>query len=87
MKTLTNFGDFTGSRIRISNSGSTSKRIASIQPLKKPTANHLPVILKMNTETRVKFVWLFHHHLRLTEQFTESQVASWMPQQAFLRGF
>jgi hypothetical protein len=24
----------------------------SIQPLKKPTANHLPVILKNNTETR-----------------------------------
>jgi hypothetical protein len=27
MKTLTNSGDFTGSRIRISNSGGTSKRI------------------------------------------------------------
>jgi hypothetical protein len=56
MKTLTNSGDFIRSRIRISNSGGTSKRIASIQPFKKPTANHLPVILKMNTETRVKFV-------------------------------
>ncbi len=27
---------------------------ASIQPVKKPTANHLPVILKSNTETRFK---------------------------------
>jgi hypothetical protein len=27
----------------------------SIQPLKKPTANHLPVILKSNTETRFNF--------------------------------
>jgi hypothetical protein len=27
----------------------------SIQPLKKPTANHLPVILKSNTETRFKY--------------------------------
>jgi hypothetical protein len=34
MKTLTNSGDFIGSRIRISNSGGISKRIASIQPLK-----------------------------------------------------
>jgi hypothetical protein len=27
----------------------------SIQPLKKPTANHLPVILKRNTETSFNF--------------------------------
>jgi hypothetical protein len=31
----------------------------SIQPLKKPTANHLPVILKSNTETRLNFVEFF----------------------------
>jgi hypothetical protein len=30
MKTLTNSGDFTGSRIRISNSGGTSKRIRNL---------------------------------------------------------
>jgi hypothetical protein len=30
MKTVTNFGDFTGSRIRISNSGGTSKRIGNL---------------------------------------------------------
>jgi hypothetical protein len=47
MTTLTNSGDFTGSRIRISNSGGTSKRMGNlIKPLKKLTANHLPVILK-----------------------------------------
>jgi hypothetical protein len=51
MKTLTNFGDFTGSGIRISNTGSSSKILeTSIQPLKKPTANYPPVILKSNTE-------------------------------------
>jgi hypothetical protein len=48
----------------------------SIQLLKKPTANYLPVILKSNTETRLTFFEFFHHHLRLTEQFTESQAAS-----------
>jgi hypothetical protein len=49
MKTLTNSGDFTGSRIRISNSGGTQRKLkTSIQSLKKPTANHLPVILKSN---------------------------------------
>jgi hypothetical protein len=55
MKTLTNSGDFTGSRIRIYSFGGTP-----IQPLKKPPANHLPVILKSNTENRFK-------NLRLTE--------------------
>jgi hypothetical protein len=30
MKTLTNSGDFTGSRIRISNTGSSSKRIGNL---------------------------------------------------------
>jgi hypothetical protein len=30
MKTLTNSGDFTGSRIKISNSGGTSKRIRNL---------------------------------------------------------
>jgi hypothetical protein len=59
----------------------------SIQPLKKLTANHLPVILKSNNETRFKIFCIFHHHLQLTEQFTESQAASWMPQQAFSGGF
>ncbi len=49
MKTFTNSGDFTGSRIRISNSGGTS-----IQPLKKAKANPLSVILKSNTESHFK---------------------------------
>jgi hypothetical protein len=31
----------------------------SIQPLKKPTANHLPVILKRNTETPLQSVLNF----------------------------
>jgi hypothetical protein len=44
IRTLTNSGDFTGSRIRISNSGGTQRELeTSIQPLKKLTANHLPV--------------------------------------------
>ncbi len=30
MKTLTNSGDFTGSRIRIFNSGDTSKRVGNL---------------------------------------------------------
>jgi hypothetical protein len=59
----------------------------SIQPLKNTSANHLPVILKSNTENRFKICWMFHHHHRITEQFTESHVASWMPHQAFWRGF
>jgi hypothetical protein len=34
------------------------------------------VILKSNTKTRFKNFRIFHHHLRLTQQFTESQAAS-----------
>jgi hypothetical protein len=46
-KTLTNSGDFIGSRIRISNSGGTSKRVGNLNSaLKKQTASHPPVILK-----------------------------------------
>jgi hypothetical protein len=51
MKTITNSGDFTGHRKGLSNSGVTSKR------LKNPNsafADHMPVILKSNTETRFK---------------------------------
>jgi hypothetical protein len=44
MKKLTSSGDFTGSHIRISNSGGISQRIeTSIQHLKKPITNHLTV--------------------------------------------
>jgi hypothetical protein len=48
MKTLTDSGGFTGNRIRISTLTSVAlqrKLETSIQPLKKPTANHLPLIL------------------------------------------
>jgi hypothetical protein len=55
--------------------------------LKRPTANHLSVILKSYAETRFKNFWVFHHHLRLTEHFSESQAAPWMPQHAIWRGF
>jgi hypothetical protein len=59
MKTITtNSRDFTGSRIRFSNSGGTAKRTGNLKSaFKKPTANYLPVILKSNTgtETRFKF--------------------------------
>jgi hypothetical protein len=41
----------------------------------------MPDILKSNTVTRFK-----KFHIRLTEQFTESQAASCMPQQAICRG-
>jgi hypothetical protein len=48
MKTLTNSGDFTGSRIRLSEILAAAQREMeiSIQPLKKQTANRLPVVLK-----------------------------------------
>jgi hypothetical protein len=56
MKKLTNSGDFTGSRIRISNTGGISKRIGNLSSaFEKPTANHLSVIFKRNTKTRLKF--------------------------------
>jgi hypothetical protein len=42
--------------------------------LKKPTANHLQVILKNNTETHLKIVEVFT--IISTDQFTESQAAS-----------
>jgi hypothetical protein len=47
----------------------------SSQPLKKLTAIRPPVILKTNTITRFKIFRIFHHHLQLTEQFTQSQAA------------
>ncbi len=47
----------------------------SVQPLKKLTANHLPVIFKSNTEATVKSFGIFHHLLPLTEKFTKSQGA------------
>jgi hypothetical protein len=48
----------------------------SIQPFKKPVANHSPVILKSFIVTNFKICRIFHHHLQLTEQFTESHAAS-----------
>ena len=59
----------------------------SIQPLKNTSANHLPVILKINIKTRFKIFRNWYHYFHLTEQFTESQAASRMPKQAFWRGF
>jgi hypothetical protein len=46
----------------------------SFQPLKKLTANHLPVILKSNAATRFKFFGIFHLHLQLTKQFTDQRL-------------
>jgi hypothetical protein len=48
MKALTNSGDFTGSRIRISNSGGTSQKNTLIQPLKKQPVYHLPLQIFFN---------------------------------------
>jgi hypothetical protein len=72
--TLTNFGDFTGSSIRISTPHPPIRLAAtqnSIHPLNKPTVNSPPDILKSNTVTRFK-----------TKQIIESQAASCMPQHA-----
>jgi hypothetical protein len=54
MKTLTNSGDFTGSRIRFPTLAAPQRKLETSIPLKKPTANQPPVILKSNTETRFK---------------------------------
>jgi hypothetical protein len=60
MKTLTNPEDFTGS-IRISNSRAPQRELeTSIQPLKKPTANHLLVILKRVSVRIFKISKCFH---------------------------
>ncbi len=48
MKTVTNSGDFTGSRIRISDYGGTSKKIGNLH---SAFANNLPDILKSITLT------------------------------------
>jgi hypothetical protein len=77
MKTLTNSGDFTVSRIRISISGGTQRELeTSIQPLKKPTANHLPVILKIEPKPASSPRNNLQSHRRLPEcrnkQFEES---------------
>jgi hypothetical protein len=48
----------------------------SIQPLKKPTANHLPVILKSNIETSFKIILNFSPPSPASGQFTDSQAAS-----------
>jgi hypothetical protein len=74
-------GDFTGSRIRFSNSAAPQREQFSLWK-----ANSQSSACGFD-ETSFKFFWIFHHHLRLKEQFTESQAASWMPQQAFWRGF
>jgi hypothetical protein len=42
-----------------------------IQPLKKPTINHPPVILKSYTVTRAKNFRIFYHHLQLTDHFED----------------
>ncbi len=57
-------------------SGSILSGLSRTQHLKKPSANHLPVILKSNTKTRFEIFRIFHHHLPLTQKFTESQAAS-----------
>jgi hypothetical protein len=74
MKTLTNSGDFTGSRIRISNSGGTEVE-TSIQQ-KANSQSSARGFEKKYLKTLQNFFLMFHYHLRLTEQFTESQVAS-----------
>jgi hypothetical protein len=47
----------------------------STQPLKKPTANHLPVILKSNSRMLQKYL-IFSPSSLAYGQFTESQTAS-----------
>jgi hypothetical protein len=60
MKTLTNSGDFTGSRIRILNSGACGGTSANLDSaLKNPTANHPPMILKSITVILFKNVLNF----------------------------
>ncbi len=84
MKTLTNSRDLKEAASEFPNSAATQRELeTSFQPLKKPIANHLRVILK----TRFKIFGIFYHHLWRTEQFTESQAASCMSQQAFWSGF
>jgi hypothetical protein len=52
-----NSGDFTGSRIRISNSGGTSKTVGTLNSdFEMPTANHRPVILKEIPNPLQKFL-------------------------------
>jgi hypothetical protein len=79
MKTLTNSGDFTGSctRICLTLAAAPQRELESSMPLKKPSANHLPVISKRNTETRfetfefftiISGLWSnFQNHRRLPE--------------------
>jgi hypothetical protein len=55
MKTLTNSGDFTGSRIRISNSGGTSKRFGNLNSaFEKADSQSSACDLESNTETSFK---------------------------------
>jgi hypothetical protein len=69
MKTRSNSGDFTKSRIRISNSGGTSKTNGNLnQPMKKTTANYLSVVFKSNTENSLKISGL-RNNLRITGGF------------------
>ncbi len=55
LKTLTNSGDLQKAASEFPTLAAPQRELEiSIQPLKKPTANHLPVILKSNTETCFK---------------------------------
>jgi hypothetical protein len=47
----------------------------SIQPLKKPTANHLLCDFEKLRRNPLQNFLNFYHHLRLTEHFSESQAA------------
>jgi hypothetical protein len=72
MKTVSNSGDFTGSYIRISNSGGASKRMGNPNSAfeKADSQSSVSDFEKLYRNCFKNFR-IFHHHLRLTEQFTE----------------
>jgi hypothetical protein len=71
MKTLTNYGDFTGSRINFppppNKTVGNSKRTMKLNsPFEKATINHSPVILKSNTKARFKIISGLRNNLQIT---------------------
>jgi hypothetical protein len=65
LKTFTNSGDFTGSRIRISNSGGNSKRIGNLNSVFEKADSQSSVCdLKTNAKTRLNFFFTIISGLR-----------------------
>jgi hypothetical protein len=69
MKTLTgtNFGDFTGSRIRISYSEGTSTIMGNLNSAFEKADSQ-----SSDCDFSKVILIIFYHHLRLAEQFTEN---------------